>query len=63
MAAERVAETGTPFSFSPLSARERRIIHLALKDLPLVRTESEGVGSERKVVILPASPAARRAGR
>ncbi len=62
-AAERVIETGTPFSFSPLSPRERRIIHLALKDHPRVRTESEGVGPERKVVILPAPPAARSAGR
>jgi spoIIIJ-associated protein len=62
-AAERVIETGTPFTFSPLSPRERRIIHLALKDQPLVRTESEGFGPERKVVILPVPPAARGVGR
>lgn len=56
MAAERVVETGDPFSFTPMSARERRIIHLALKDRPEVRTVSEGRGPERKVVILPGSP-------
>lgn len=61
VAAERVIETGDPFSLNPMTARERRVIHLALKDQPLVRTVSEGVGPERKVVILPASPSARPA--
>jgi spoIIIJ-associated protein len=60
VAADRVMETGDPFPLSPMSPRERRIIHLALKDRPEVRTMSEGVGAERKVVILPASPARRR---
>jgi spoIIIJ-associated protein len=60
MAAERVMETGDPFTLSPMSARERRIVHLALKDRPQVRTLSEGQGSERKVVIFPASPTARK---
>lgn len=55
MAAERVIETGDPFSFTPMSARERRIIHLALKDRPELHTVSEGRGPERKVVILPGS--------
>ncbi len=59
VAAERVVETGDPFALSPMSARERRIIHLALKNHPLVRTVSEGYGPERKVVILPASPPKR----
>lgn len=54
VAAERVAETGSPFTFSPMSPRERRLIHLALKDQSQVRTVSEGFGPERKVVILPA---------
>lgn len=56
VAAERVIETGDPFPLNPMSPRERRIIHLALKNQPRVRTVSEGVGPERKVVILPASP-------
>jgi spoIIIJ-associated protein len=37
-----------------MSSRERRIVHLALKDLPSVRTESVGTGEERQVVIHPA---------
>jgi spoIIIJ-associated protein len=60
MAAERVMETGDPFTLSPMSARERRIIHLALKERSQVHTLSEGVGPERKVVIFPASPTARK---
>ncbi len=63
VAAERVVETGDPFVLSPMSARERRIIHLALKNQPLVRTVSEGYGPDRKVVILPASPPTRHGGR
>ncbi|MHB8652267.1 MAG: Jag family protein [Terriglobia bacterium] len=54
VAAERVIETGDPFSLSPMSARERRIIHLALKDQPKVQTQSDGFGPGRKVVIVPA---------
>jgi spoIIIJ-associated protein len=55
VAADRVIETGAPFTLSPMSSRERRIVHLALKDRPQVRTRSEGVGSERKVTIFPAN--------
>ncbi len=56
IAAERVLETGDPFTLNPMSARERRIVHLALRDQLGVRTESRGAGPERQVVILPASP-------
>ena len=63
MAAERVVETGDPFTLNPMSPRERRIVHMALKDRQQVRTMSEGVGPERKVVILPASSPARNARR
>ena len=54
VAAERVIETGDPFTLNPMNPRERRIIHMALKDQPQVRTQSEGMGLERKVVIYPA---------
>jgi spoIIIJ-associated protein len=62
VAAERVVETGDPFPLNPMSPRERRIIHLALRDKPQVRTASEGVGAERRVIIHPASPPPRRRG-
>jgi len=60
VAAERVVETGDSFTLSPMSPRERRIIHLALRGQAAVRTVSEGAGPERKVVIHPASPPARK---
>ncbi|MGH9593946.1 MAG: protein jag, partial [Bryobacteraceae bacterium] len=54
VAADRVRETRQPFRFNAMAARERRIVHLALKDLPGIRTSSEGDGEERQVVIFPA---------
>jgi len=54
VAAERVIDTGDAFALSPMNPRERRIVHLALRDKPQVRTQSEGMGHERKVIILPA---------
>jgi spoIIIJ-associated protein len=53
VAAERAIDTGHPFTLNPMNARERRIVHLALKDRPQVQTQSEGMGPERKVVIFP----------
>src|ERR1700685_139815 len=53
VAAQRVRETKQPFRLNPMAPRERRIVHLALKDLAGIRTPSEGVGEERQVVILP----------
>jgi spoIIIJ-associated protein len=54
VAAERVQATHQSFRLNPMSSRERRIVHLALKETTGVRTESIGVGEERQVVIHPA---------
>jgi spoIIIJ-associated protein len=51
VAAERVQTSKQSFQLNPMSSRERRVVHLALKDMPGVRTESVGVGEERQVVI------------
>ncbi|HEX5483029.1 MAG TPA: R3H domain-containing nucleic acid-binding protein [Terriglobia bacterium] len=56
LAAERVIDSGKPFSLNPMNSSDRRVVHLALKDQPLIRTESQGMGPGRHVVILPASP-------
>ena len=54
VAAQRVREMHQPHRMNPMSARERRIIHLALQGEPGVRTGSEGDGDRRQVVIYPA---------
>jgi spoIIIJ-associated protein len=54
VAAERVQTSKQPFRLNPMTSRERRIVHLALKEMPGVRTESVGVGEQRQVVIHPA---------
>jgi spoIIIJ-associated protein len=54
VAADQVRQSRVAFRFNPMSARERRIIHLALKDQPGIRTASEGAGDARQVVIFPA---------
>jgi len=53
-AAERVKKTHAPFHVSPMNSRERRILHLALRDETEVRSESVGEGPIRQVVVVPA---------
>ncbi len=53
VAAEKVRKTGSPYTFSPMSSRERRIVHLALRDEADLRTESEGEGADRRLVVYP----------
>lgn len=55
VAAERVQNSKQSFRLNPMSSRERRIVHMALKEMTGVRTESMGVGEERQVVIHPAA--------
>jgi spoIIIJ-associated protein len=50
-AADRVKKTGQHFQFNPMTSRERRIIHLALRDETEVKSESFGTGPTRQVVI------------
>ena len=52
-AANRVRQTGMAFTFEPMSANERRIIHLTLAEAPDLFTESIGEGSDRKLKISP----------
>ncbi len=51
--AQHVAQTGEPRTLRPMNAAERRIVHMALADIPEVVTESQGDGRERRVVIKP----------
>ena len=49
--AERVRDIGEPITLEPMSAAERRLVHLSLVDDPDVETNSVGEGDSRKVVI------------
>jgi spoIIIJ-associated protein len=53
-AAEKVKHTGTPFRFNPMNSRERRVLHIALRNEHELRSESAGAGPFRHVVIYPA---------
>jgi spoIIIJ-associated protein len=51
--AQRVATEGKVITFDPMSPRERRIVHMALRDIKGVRTESMGEEPQRRVQIIP----------
>src|SRR5215831_4733318 len=53
VAAERVLRTGMPYSFAPMSSRERRLVHLTFRDHESLTTQSEGEGGRRYVVLYP----------
>src|SRR5664279_6401090 len=55
VAADRVRQSGMPYAFAPMSSRERRLLHLALRDVPDLRTESAGEALQRYVVVYPLS--------
>jgi spoIIIJ-associated protein len=50
---ERVVRENRPIELEPMLPSERKIVHLALADSPFVRTESEGVEPERRLVVFP----------
>jgi len=53
VAAQKVRSSGAPYQFAPMSSRERRIVHLALRDQADLHTESEGEGPRRCLVVYP----------
>jgi len=53
VAADKVRQSGAPYHFAAMSSRERRILHLALRDEHGLRTESDGEGPSRSVVLYP----------
>jgi spoIIIJ-associated protein len=53
VAADRVRQSGIPYAFAPMSSRERRILHLAMRDIEDLRTESDGEAAQRHVVVYP----------
>jgi len=51
--ADQVSKSGRRQTLEPMPSSERRVIHIALRDHPDVKTESTGEEPYRKVMILP----------
>lgn len=49
--ADRVRQTGAPITLEPMSAAERRLVHITLAEDAELETNSVGEGDNRKVVI------------
>lgn len=54
--ADKAVRTARPVPLEPMNARERRVIHMSLREHRGVYTESRGEGSRRHVVIYPRQP-------
>ncbi len=52
--AEEALRSGESVELEPMTAIERKLVHLRLKDFPGVQTRSEGTEPNRFVVIVPA---------
>ncbi len=52
-AAEQVQQHGQAFTFAPMNANERRLIHKALSENPNVVTGSVDEGTERRLKVSP----------
>jgi spoIIIJ-associated protein len=50
---EKAKERGYSLTIGPFNAHDRRLIHIALKEDPSVRTESLGEGKLKKITIVP----------
>ncbi len=51
--AQKARETGSEIPMRPMSSKDRRVVHLTLKEDEHVTTESRGEGLRRRVVIIP----------
>ncbi|MBU1162222.1 MAG: Jag N-terminal domain-containing protein [Proteobacteria bacterium] len=58
--AEKVKRTGKPATIGQMNSHDRRIVHIALKDDNMVRTQSMGEGILRKLVIFPKKNSSRK---
>ncbi|HEX6244314.1 MAG TPA: R3H domain-containing nucleic acid-binding protein [Polyangiales bacterium] len=52
--AKRAISSGRAVTLEPMSARDRRVIHVSLAKFPGVSTRSEGEGNDRRLQIIPA---------
>src|SRR4051794_1394186 len=55
--AEKAKRTGRPVEAEPMSAADRRVIHVALAEMDGISTHSEGEGIYRHLVVVPTAGA------
>jgi spoIIIJ-associated protein len=56
--AEKALTTKTVVELSPMSAHDRRIVHMAIAEIPGLSSRSEGEGDDRHILVVPAEQAA-----
>jgi spoIIIJ-associated protein len=60
--AEKARRERRTVTLNPLSPRDRRVVHIALKNERGISTRSHGVGLHRKLLIIPGSQGRRQGG-
>ncbi len=56
--AEKALSTQTVVELSPMSAHDRRIVHMAIAEIPGLSSRSEGEGDDRHILVVPTEQAA-----
>ena len=56
--AEKALQTKQIVELQPMTAHDRRIVHMAIAEIPGLTTRSEGEGEDRHILIVPAAEAA-----
>ena len=51
--AKRAVDEGEVITLQPMTARDRRVVHLSLAKFDGIQTESEGQGKRRRIQIIP----------
>jgi spoIIIJ-associated protein len=54
VAADKVIRSGIPYAFPAMNSRDRRLMHMAFKDIEGVETASSGEGQDRFLAVFPA---------
>ena len=55
---EKALKTGTIVELSPMSPHDRRIVHMAIANIPGLSSRSEGEGDDRHILVVPTETAA-----
>ena len=56
--AEKALETKQIVELQPMSPHDRRIVHMAIAEMPGLSSRSEGEGEDRHILVVPAAAAA-----